>query len=267
MAKIHPTAIVDPQAELGPDVEVGPYAIIEGGAVIGEGTKIYAHAYISRYTRLGCHCLVHVGAVLGTDPQSINFDPNLDTYVEIGDNNVIREYVTIHRSTDPEIPTKVGNHNFIMAQSHIAHDVQVCDHVTIANNAMIAGHVTIGSHSFISGGVPIHQFVRIGEYCFLSGWCAVSMDVPPFMISQGPNTIKAVNVVALKRANFSPEEIEEIRKAFKCLYRSNSTLKEALEELEKMESPHGHIKTLIEFIRDSKRGICKYAKNSAAIQM
>ena len=255
--KIHEKAIVGEKAILGSGVEIGPYAIVEDGAVIGDRTKVFPHAFISRYTKIGQDCLVHIGAVLGADPQSTQFDPSVETFLEIGDNNILREYVTIHRSTDPQKPTRIGKGNFIMAQTHIGHDCQVGNYNIIANNALIAGHVEIGDHVFISGGVPIHQFVRIGSYAMLSGWSAVSLDVPPYMIAQGPNMVKALNVIGLKRNGISKEAIATLQRAYKILYRSYHTIPEALKELEKLEDHSGHVKHLIDFIRSSKRGICR----------
>ena len=181
--KIHSTAIVEEGAILGKGVEVGPYAIIESGAKIGDGTKIMAHAYISRYTRVGCNCTIYMGVVLGTEPQDLKFDPSIESWLEIGNSNVLREYVTIHRSSQEGGVTRIGDQNYLMAQCHIGHDCQVGNHNVIANGAMVAGHVELGDNIFISGGVPIHQFVRVGSYSMLSGWCAVSLDVPPYMIA------------------------------------------------------------------------------------
>lgn len=260
---IHPTAIVDPQAQIGEGVTVGPQAIIDGPAVIGDGTEIMAQAYITGYTRIGKNCRVCVGAVLGTDPQDFKFSSVTPTYLEIGDGNIIREYVTIHRATRENEATKIGNDNLIMVQSHIAHDCVIGNNNIIANQALMAGEVQLGDNVFISGGVPIHQFVRIGSYAMLSGWCAISMDVPPFMIAQGANNVKAVNVVGLKRAGFEDVEIKKIRKAFKVLYRSEHSTSDAVEALREQANNSKSVHSLIEFIESSKRGICKHNRRAA----
>ncbi|RME85243.1 MAG: acyl-ACP--UDP-N-acetylglucosamine O-acyltransferase [Planctomycetota bacterium] len=253
----HPTAIVGKEAQIGKNVQIGPYAIIEDGAVIGDGTEIMAHTFISRYARIGQNCRIFMGSIIGTDPQDIKFDPSLESYVEIGDHNVLREYVTVHRASIEGQSTLIGDHNFVMAQSHFGHDCKVGNYNIIANNALIAGHVEIGDHVFISGGVPIHQFVRVGSYAMLSGWSAVSLDVPPFMIAMGPNTVRALNVVGLTRNGIPKETIAQLRKAYKILYRSNFSIPEALENLEHLEDPSGHVQYLVDFIRSSKRGVCR----------
>lgn len=254
---IHPTALVSPGARLGENVEVGPYAIVEEGASIGDNTQIMAHAFISRHTILGKNCLIHIGAVLGTDPQDKKFSSATETKLIVGDGNIIREYVTFHRASKEGEATKIGDNNLFMAQSHVGHDCQVGNDNIVANNAMIAGHVHMGDSIFVSGGVPIHQFVRIGHFAMLSGWTAVSQDVPPFMIAQGPNTVRALNIVGLTRAGLSKETIASLRQAHRILYRSNLSVYEALEALEKEEDPTGHVKVLIDFIKSSTRGICK----------
>jgi len=259
--KIGPHTIIEGPAVIGDNVKIGPFSIIEGPAVIGENTRIEARVSITGYTRIGKNCLIHVGAVLGTEPQDLSFKPSTHTTLEIGDHNEIREHVTIHRATKEGEATSVGSHNLIMAQSHIAHDCKIHNHVIIANNAMVAGHVEIGDRAYISGGVPIHQFVRVGCFAFLSGWTAVSMDVPPFMIAQGPNSVRNLNFVGLRRTGVCKDGIRKLRQAFKVLYKSDMVVSEAVVALEKEEDPYGHIAILINFINESTRGICRYSKS------
>jgi UDP-N-acetylglucosamine acyltransferase len=248
---IHPTAIVAPGAQLGNDVEIGPYAIVEDDVVIGDRTRVAAHAVIKRHTRLGRENRVCEHVVIGGEPQDYKFS-GAPTYVSIGDRNLIREGVTVHRASSPEGHTRIGNDCFLMVASHVAHDCQIGDRVVLTNSALLAGYVSIAEGAIISGNVIIHQFCRIGRFAFAGGGARISQDCLPFMITEGsPAHARAVNVVGLRRAGFPPAEILGIRNALHAL-RTAARLEDALRVLEAADSPA--VAELIEFIRSSKRG-------------
>ena len=251
---IHPTAIVSPQAAIDPSTEIGPYVIIEDEVTIGPNCRIAAHVYINGNTRIGANNEIHAGAVLGDTPQDRAFQP-CRSYLQIGDDNIIREFVSIHRGTAPESITRIGSGCFIMGYSHVGHNCRVGDGVTIANMTALAGHVEVGERAFVSGYTGVHQFVRIGRLCMIAGGSRVTMDLPPFLMAAHETEVVNVNLVGLRRADFSSEEIGEIRSAYRRLYRSGLTFRKALEELTaKPCSPL--VQEMIDFINvPSKRGI------------
>ena len=252
MSAIHPTAIIDGSAQLGADVSIGPYAVIEGDVTIGEATSIGAHAVIKRYTRIGRENRIAEHVVIGGDPQDYKFQPGA-SYVEIGDRNLIREAATIHRGTEPETPTRIGDECFLMASAHVAHDCTVGNRVIIANGALVAGVVTLEDGAFISGNVVIHQFCRVGRLAFAGGGARISQDCLPFVITEGsPARARALNVVGLRRAGVAPDEIAALRRALHVL-RTAGALEAALEELAASDSPH--VAEMVRFIRGpTKRG-------------
>ena len=255
---IHPTALVDASAELGNGVEVGPYAIIEGGVCVGEGTRILAHACLCRGTTTGAECQIHFGAVIGHAPQDLSFKGE-PTRVLLGDRVVVRENATVHRATQPEKPTTVGDGSFLMVGSHVAHDCQLGRNVILANGAQLAGHVEVGDGAFVSGNVVIHQFVRVGRLVILSGGSRFGMDVPPYLIGDGVNAVTSLNAVGLRRSkDLDTEARAQIKAAYKVLYRSGLALKEALARL-KAEFDHPAVKHWVEFFEHpTKRGFCHY---------
>ncbi len=192
MSTIHPTAMVSPGAQIAAAVEIGPNVIIDEHVTIGSGTKIYANAYLTGYTTIGCNNEIHMGAVIGHEPQDLGFSKDTVSYVEIGDNNVIREYVTIHRGTKPDSKTTMGNSNFLMGGSHLAHNVTVGSNVIIANYACLAGHVSVADRAFVSGGVMVHQFVTVGRFAMLSGNGRFSRDIPPFLVALERNRVEGL---------------------------------------------------------------------------
>lgn len=252
---VHPTAIVSPKAEIHESVEIGPYAIIEDDVRIGAGTRILAHAVIRRYTTIGENNSIYYGAVIGNDPQDVSFRPEVRSTVEIGRNNRIREYVTIHRGTKEGGRTVIGDDNFLFAQSHVAHDVEIGNQVVLANSAALGGHVKVGDRAFISGGVMIHQFTWIGRLAMLSGNSAFSRNVPPFATALGQNLYGTVNVVGLRRAGIPRETMREIRRAYEIFYSSSGSVAEALAEIEAAGFVSNEVKELVDFIRNSKRPI------------
>ena len=228
MPKIHPSAIVSEQAQLADDVVVGPFAIIDAGVEIGSGCEIGAQAWITGGTVMGEGNKVGYGSVIGADPQSIGFDTTINSHVVIGENNNIREYVTIHRSIHEGESTKVGDKNFLMTGVHLAHDVQMGSHNNLANNVLLAGHVCMDSHTFLGGGSAFHQFIHIGGYAIVQGNAVISRDVPPFCMVHGRNELAGLNVIGLRRGGFTADERADIKRAYHLLFRSGGNLAEAL---------------------------------------
>lgn len=254
---IHPTAIISPKAELDTSVEVGPHAIIEEHVKIGAGTRVWANAYLTGHTEIGGDNEIHMGAVIGHEPQDVSFKRDCRSYLKIGDRNVVREYCTVHRGSEPESATVIGNDCYLMAMAHVGHNSVVGNQVIIANASMLGGHVHIGDRAFISGSVVIHQFTHIGRLAMLSGKAGVSMDVPPFLIAAERNEVHAINLVGLKRAGLAAEAISEIKKLFKLFYRSGLATSAAIQAA----SADGAFRTaeageFLEFVRKSANGIC-----------
>lgn len=254
-SRIHPTALIGEEARLADDVTVGPYAIIEGPAVVGPGTRIAAHACLAGRVVIGTACTIGYGAVIGADPQDVSFDPSIDTGVNIGDHNTIREYVTIHRATMPGGMTTLGHRNFIMVGAHLGHDVTIGDHNFIANNTLLAGHITVGNRAFLSGGAVFHQFLRIGDLAMVQGKAGIGKDVPPFCVAHGINRLGGLNTVGLRRAGIGSEDRREIKNAYCLLFRSGKALCEALREAETRQWGD-HASRLIEAVRHpTRRGV------------
>jgi UDP-N-acetylglucosamine acyltransferase len=257
VSKIHPTAIISEKAELAEDVEVGPYAVIEDRATLGPGCVIQAHAVISGRVVLGRNNLIGYGAVIGAPPQDYAWTPDRESSVIIGDDNLIREYATIHRGTEDGTETVVGSRNFLMCGVHLGHNVRLEDHIVIANNCLLAGGVQVGERAFLGGGSVFHQFMRIGAFAMVKGGCRFGKDIPPFLIATGENGVAGLNIVGLRRNNFNREERREVKEAFRLLYKSGRNVSQALEEAAKGTwGPHGT--RFFEFVASAeKRGICK----------
>lgn len=253
---IHPTAIIAPQAELAADVEIGPYAVIEGRAIIGPGCVIQAHAVLSGNVRLGRGNVIGYGAVLGAAPQDLAFKPGTRSEVILGDWNVVREYATIHRGTAEGTATTVGDRNFLMGGCHLAHNVRIGDRVIMANNSLLAGYVEVEDGVFISGACVFHQFVRIGRMAMIQGQSGFGKDVPPFTIGAEHNTVAGLNTVGLRRAGFTSEQRQELKAAFKLLYKSGLNVSQALEKARAL--PLGpEARAFFDFVEAAKRrGIC-----------
>jgi len=253
---IHKTALVSKAAEIDPSVEIGPNVIIEEGVRLHPGVRVMANSYICSGTEIGEGTVIHMGAVIGNTPQDYAYKDE-PTFTKIGKNNIIREYVTIHRGTKEGTSTVIGDNNFLMVQVHVGHNCIIEDNVVIAPSALLAGYVEIGTGVFISGNVVFHQFCRIGRYAMIGGFTGVNKDVPPFMLVRGPSTVWGVNLVGLRRAGMKREVIREIKEAYKIFFRSNLGKKEAISKIkETLRSPE--IQEFISFIEGSKRGICKY---------
>ena len=255
---IHKTAIVDPKASLDEGVQVGPFCIIGEGARIKKGTRLMSNVIIEGNTEIGEGCTLFPFEGIGFPPQDLKYKGE-NTKVKIGNNNIIREYVTVHRaSVGGDGVTEVGNNNFLMAYVHIAHDCKIGNNIAMANLATLAGHVVVEDYAFVGGHVAIHQFTRIGAYAMVGGFSGVGQDIPPFTMASGPRAkLFGLNSVGLKRHNFSDSTINDLKKAYKILFREKHTLKEALKKVQK-EFPHSkEIKHLVEFIEKNTRGICR----------
>ena len=260
---IHPTAIVHPDAKLAADVRVGPYVVIEGPAEIGAGCLIQAHAIITGHVRIGVSNSIGYGAVIGADPQDYSFHPETESWVVLGDNNRIREYVTLHRGTKPDTSTRLGSNCFLMAGVHLAHNAEVADRVIIANNVLLGGYVRIDTGAFIGGGSVFHQFLRVGRQAMVRGNCSFSKDIPPFTIAAGVNTVAGLNAIGLRRSGLSEEQRQEIKDAFKLLYKSGLNTTQALQAAsQRTWGPEAA--EFFEFVAEAKRrGICGLMKSRA----
>jgi len=250
-------AIISPKAELGSDVHVGPFTIIEDDVVIGDGCKIAANALIANGARIGKNCTIHHGAVVSNAPQDLKYAGE-ETISEIGDNTVIREFVTIHRGTVETGKTVVGSGCLLMANVHIAHDCRVGNKCIMANVAMLGGHVKIGDWTIIGGGVTVHQFGMIGPHAMIGGGFRVVQDVPPYVLAgREPLRYEGVNKVGLRRRGFTQEKIESIENAYRVLYSSGLMFSEAIKKIEN-EFPHTEeICTILQFLKSATRGIIR----------
>lgn len=258
---IHPTAVIDVKAEIAPDAEIGPYVVIEGPVRVGRGTRIMAHGYLTGSTEVGEGNEIHTGAALGGAPQDKAYRGQ-ETYLRIGDRNIIREHVQIHRGTAAGSATVIGNDNFLMGNSHVGHNCRIGNNVTLANGALLAGYVEVGNNVFISGNCVVHQFVRIGDYSLMRGLSGTSRDVPPFAIIDWQHTVRGVNVVGLRRAGFDEKRIRALRSAFRVLFRPGRNLGLAMKEMEQSGRANPDVAALLDFVRASKRGVCFGASES-----
>lgn len=263
---IHKTAIVDPGAEIGRDVEIGPYAVIEGNVRIGDGSRIDAHAVVKAYTTMGARCRVHSGAVIGDEPQDLSFKGE-PSYTVIGDDCTFREFATVHRGAEPGSTTRLGNHIFMMACSHAAHNTVVGDYTILANAVLLAGHVEVGEHCFLGGGTPVHQFTRIGRYAMVAGGSVLAKDLPPFCITaSGANSqVAGLNVVGLRRNGFTPLQRKQIKDLFNCIYREGLNLTQAREKIEAIPAEENPFAAeFAAFLAGTKRGLSQPGRDSFA---
>ena len=258
--EIHPTSIVSKKAKLGVNVKVGPFTIIEDEVEIGDNTEISSNVKIKNFTKIGSNCQIFEGSIIGNFPQHLGFKGE-KTFVEIGNNVVIREYCTIHRGTNfDDGITRIDDNSYLMAYVHIAHDCKVGRETILANNVTLAGHVRVGNYVFIGGLTPIHQFCRVGDYAMIGGASAVDKDIPPFTrASKNHVLLYGLNLVGLKRRGFSPEQIKTLKETYRILFRSNLTLSEAIKEVEKSIPQTEEVKLLLDFVKTTKRGIAPEA--------
>lgn len=255
--KIHPTAIVAEGANIEEGVIIGPYAIIGENVTIKKGSKIGAHSVIDGITIIGENNEIFPFVSIGLVPQDLKYKDE-ETRVVIGNNNKIREFVTIHKGTDARWETKIEDNNLLMAYVHVAHDCIVGNNCILANNATLAGHVTVEDNVIVGGLTPVHQFVKIGSHAIIGGASAVNQDILPFMMAEGNKTnIRGLNLVGLKRRGFSDENISNLKDAFKIIFRSNLMLEEAVRTLKEKYKEDKNIKHLLDFISKSERGLCR----------
>jgi len=251
---IHETAVVDQTAEIGVGVEIGPYCVIGPNVRIGDGSRLASHVTLQPYTTVGKNCRIHTGVVLGGPPQDTKFHGET-SYAVIGDNNVIREYVTIHRATGEGCATRVGDDNMLMAYCHIGHNAQVGSGILMANYVGISGHVMIEDKVVFGGIVGVHQFVRIGRLAMVGGYSKVVQDAPPFSMVDGrPARVHDLNVVGLRRNGVSAKIRADLRRAFKLLYRSNLNLSQAVEAVSREVDPSPERDYLLEFVSNVRFG-------------
>jgi UDP-N-acetylglucosamine acyltransferase len=261
---IDPRAVVDPAAEIGEGVEIGPFAVVEAGVSIGDGCRIGASSYFCRGTRLGRDNVVHMGVVLGNEPQDLAYR-GAPTTLQIGDRNVFREGCQVHRGTAEGSSTVIGNDCYLMTNAHVAHNCRLGDAVILATGAVLGGHVSVGDRAFLSGNILVHQYTRIGRLALLQGGAAVSRDVAPFLIARiGRNELSGVNVVGMRRAGLAREAIAAVRRAYRTLFLRRRNLRAAREQLFAEEEAHGaltaEVREMLEFIERSKRGVCFAAR-------
>jgi UDP-N-acetylglucosamine acyltransferase len=254
--EIDPTARIHPGAVLGPGVRIGPYCVVESDVEIGAGCILEPYVYVKRWTSLGDGNEISAGTVLGTDPLDKNFT-GARSYLRIGCRNRIREHYTISRGTAPESATVIGDGNYIMTSGHIAHNCRLGNNIVVASCALLAGYVEVGDQAFISGGVAVHQFSKIGRLAMIAGGTRVNKDAPPFFLYAGLYVEpKGLNSVGLRRAGFEAARVATLKQAYRILYRSALKLEAALGRIEQ-ELPTPETLELVQFIRSSKRGICR----------
>lgn len=256
--QIHPTAIIDPRAEIDRNVKIGPYAIIKGDVYIGSGTEIGPYTTIDQYVTIGNDCRIFQYASIGAAPQDLKYHGE-KTYLKIGRGTIIREFVTINRGTKfGGGYTEVGEENYLMAYTHIAHDCKTGKQVILANNATLGGHIEIGNNVTVGGLVAIHQFVKIGDHAYIGGKSAVIKDIPPYVIAAGDRaTLHGLNNVGLKRQNFSKATVTNLKKAYRIVFRIGLTVKQASERVRAEVAQIPEVVNFLKFIENSNRGITR----------
>ncbi len=252
---IHPTAIIHATAQLHPSVKVGPYAVIDGPVVIGANCRLGPHVHLTGSTTIGDKNDFDTGCVIGAAPQDLKYKGE-PTRLRIGAENVFREHVTVHRSNKESEETVIGDHNFLMAHSHVGHNARLGDHVILANGALLGGHVLVHDRAFISGNCLVHQLVRVGTLALMQGGAAISQDLPPYCVARGVNSICGLNTIGLRRAGFTSEQRLELRRVYHALFRSGRKLGDAVVTAQ-AQFKGEPARVLIEFVADGRRGICR----------
>jgi len=256
-AEIHATAVVDPAAQLGHNVKIGPHAVIGPEVVIGPDCVVGSSVLIDGKTTIGRNNRFFHGAAIGCEPQDKKFHGET-TFIEIGDNNDFREYCTVHPATGEGESTRVGNNNLLMAYVHIAHNCHVHDNTVLANAVNLAGHVEVENNAIVGGLTPVHQFVRIGSFAFVGGGSRLPQDVPPFIkVAGNPIEVAGINSIGMKRNGFTDEEVLNLKRAYRVLYRSGLNVTQALERIAAECNLDAHLEELMAFIRRSDRGIVR----------
>jgi UDP-N-acetylglucosamine acyltransferase len=258
MASIHPSAVIDPSCELAPDVSVGPFCVIVGKVRLGAGVQLVSHVTVHGPTTIGAGTVLYPGACIGLPPQDLKFkigDPTPG--VVVGEHCLIRENVTVHAASKPEAPTTLGNRVFMMGNSHVGHDGWVGNNVILVNNVMLAGHVKIFDNATVSGGSAVHQFCRIGRMAFVSGMCAMAMEVPPFCVGAYRNAITGVNLVGMRRAGIAREHITAVRDAYWHVLRKRMPRSEIVKELQARAADCPLVGEMAEFVATAKRPVAR----------
>ncbi len=252
---IDSTARISPTAVLEEGVEIGPNVIIGDCSRIGRGTIVMAHAVIGPWTTIGNDNKIHYGAVIGHDPQDFGYKGE-ESFLEIGNGNSFREYVTVHRGNREGTATQIGDNNYFMVQSHVAHNCSIGNNIILAGGSLLAGHVTIEDRAIISGNCVVHQFCRIGMLSMMRGLSRTSRDVPPFCIMDETHTVRTVNLVGLRRNGYDAPRVRAVKNAFKVLFRGGPNMRENLEKAEAELEMTADVRYLVDFIKESKRGVC-----------
>lgn len=258
---IDSTARISPTAVLEEGVEIGPNVIIGDCSRIGRGTIVMAHAVIGPWTTIGNDNKIHYGAVIGHDPQDFGYKGE-ESFLEIGNGNSFREYVTVHRGNREGTVTRIGDNNYFMVQSHVAHNCSIGNNIILAGGSLLAGHVTIEDRALISGNCVVHQFCRIGMLSMMRGLSRTSRDVPPFCIMDETHTVRTVNLVGLRRNGYDAPRVRAVKNAFKVLFRGGPNMRENLEKAESELEMTADVRYLLDFIKESKRGVC-FGRGSA----
>lgn len=253
--RIHPSALIDPKAEIAGDVQVGPWVIVGPGCEVGAGSVLQARATLEENVHIGERVTIGSSSIIGGPPQDLKFGGEI-TFVEIGDDTAVREFVTVNRGTSESRRTTVGKHCFLMSYSHVAHDCHVGDHVILSNGVQLGGHVTVGEHAVVGGLCAAHQFSKIGRHAFIGGCSRITKDVPPFVRAVGnPIKLYGLNSVGLKRRDFSDEVVLELKKAYRLLFRSELNLSQAIEQVARELKPFPEVQDLCAFVEASARGV------------
>ncbi len=253
--RIHPTAVIHPGARLASNVRVGAYAVIDGEVQLGEGCEVGPHVYLTGRTVIGSGNRFHSGCVIGDAPQDFKYQGQA-TRLDIGNDNTFREHVTIHRSNRLEEATVIGNGNYFMIGSHVGHNCQLGDQITVAGGALLAGHVILNHQAFISGTCLIHQFCRVGRLALMQGGSGISKDLPPFCIARGNNGISGLNTIGLRRAGISSEDRLILRRCYHLLFRSGERLRVAAHQILEQFPGHPLVAEWAEFALSTRRGLC-----------
>lgn len=256
-----PTARISKTASVADDAVIGPNVIIGDHSTVGGGTVIMANAVIGPWTTIGSNNTIHYGAIVGHDPQDLGYKGE-ESYLKVGNGNVIREYATIHRGYREGTATVIGDENYLMIQSHVAHNCEVGNNIILAGGALLAGHVLVEDKAIISGNCVVHQFCRIGKFSMMRGLSRTSRDVPPFCIMDETHTVKTLNMVGLRRNGFDAARVRAIKNAFAILFRGGPNMKANVEKVEAELEITEDVSYLVEFIKSSKRGVC-FGKGAA----
>jgi UDP-N-acetylglucosamine acyltransferase len=262
-AKIHPTAIVDPNAKIGGSVEIGPFSMVGPHVIIGDNTIVQSHVVIEGEVVIGNSNFIGHGTIIGAPPQDVSFSPERKTKVEIGNDNIIREYCTIHRGSPEGSATRIGDKNFLMTGAHVGHNCLIGNNVVIANNCLLAGYVRVDDSAFLGGGSTFHQFMHVGRLVMVQGSSAFGKDLPPFVVAAERNSVFGLNTVGLRRAGLSANDRDEIKETFKLVYLSGLNTSQALEKAARM-TLGAAAREFLDFVANSKkRGICPLKRDAA----